>query len=201
MGRYFTPRCIGLHVTLLVLLLSFGWLTQWQLGRALAGNTLSWAYTFEWPLFAGYAVYVWWQLIHDQPDGVSTGGPRRPRGADGDRPGLPPARLGPDRRSPEERGHRRLGATIDEETGGRGERFTEQTPEEAAALARYNRYLARARGVDQRRDAGPEASSVTGPTGAVAGERRPHPTRLIGAAVAVRAAPQGRMTAPWCATG
>jgi hypothetical protein len=30
---------------------------------------------------------------------------------------------------------------IDEEAGGRGERFATQTPEEAAELAEYNRYL------------------------------------------------------------
>ena len=42
-------------------------LTWWQFERAYNGNTLSWAYTFEWPLFAGYAIYVWWQLIHDDP--------------------------------------------------------------------------------------------------------------------------------------
>ena len=33
-------------------------------------------------------------------------------------------------------------APIDAVTGGRGERFTAQTPEEAARLAEYNRYLA-----------------------------------------------------------
>ena len=44
-----------MHVTLLVLLPAFAWLTWWQLERALGGNTLSWAYTFEWPLFAIYA--------------------------------------------------------------------------------------------------------------------------------------------------
>ena len=31
---------------------------------------------------------------------------------------------------------------IDAERGGKGERFTAQTPEEAARLAEYNRYLA-----------------------------------------------------------
>ena len=31
---------------------------------------------------------------------------------------------------------------IDEARGGRGERFAPQTPEEAARLAEYNRYLA-----------------------------------------------------------
>ena len=69
--RYFTPRCIGMHVTLLILLPAFAWLTWWQLERALGGNTLSWAYTFEWPLFAVYAIYVWWQLIHDQTTAVT----------------------------------------------------------------------------------------------------------------------------------
>ncbi len=71
MRRYFTPRCIALHITLLVVLPAFAFLTKWQLDRALAGNTLSWAYTFEWPLFAGYAVYVWWQLVHDHTTAVT----------------------------------------------------------------------------------------------------------------------------------
>ena len=35
------------------------WLGDWQLHRALGGNGLSWAYTFEWPLFAGFAVVFW----------------------------------------------------------------------------------------------------------------------------------------------
>ncbi len=40
----------------------------WQLSRALAGNELSWAYVFEWPLFAAYAVYMWWRLLHESPE-------------------------------------------------------------------------------------------------------------------------------------
>ena len=139
--HYLTPRCIGMHVTLLILLPVFAWLTWWQLSRALAGNTLSWAYTFEWPLFAGYAFYVWWQLIHDQPT-AATGRNLPPAGAEKesevghDQPGW--ALSG---------GHRKSVAiaastTIDEKQGGRGERFAPQTPEEAAALAEYNRYLA-----------------------------------------------------------
>ena len=67
MRRYFTLRCIGMHLTLAVLLPAFTALTIWQYDRATSGNTLSWAYTFEWPLFGGYAIYVWWQLIHDDP--------------------------------------------------------------------------------------------------------------------------------------
>jgi hypothetical protein len=41
----------------------------WQATRALSGNTLSWAYTFEWPVFAGYALYMWWKLLHDEDTG------------------------------------------------------------------------------------------------------------------------------------
>ncbi len=33
--------------------------------RARAGNTLSWAYVFEWPIFGAYAVYVWRKLLRD----------------------------------------------------------------------------------------------------------------------------------------
>jgi hypothetical protein len=42
------------------------WLGDWQFHRALAGNALSWAYTFEWPLFAGFAVVFWAKTIRDE---------------------------------------------------------------------------------------------------------------------------------------
>ncbi len=129
-----------MHVTLLILLPTFAWLTRWQLSRALGGNTLSWAYTFEWPLFAGYAIYVWWQLIHDQPNAVSRRvlPPSVSAGADDghDQPGW--ALSGGRKKNVAIAAN----SVIDEDTGGRGERFRPQTPDEAAALARYNRYLA-----------------------------------------------------------
>jgi hypothetical protein len=137
--RYFAPRLIGMHVTLLVILPTFAWLTWWQLGRALGGNTLSWAYTFEWPLFAGYAVYVWWQLIHDR----STGVPRLPAASGAEESGgegiLEPgwALTGGRRRNVAIA----AGSAVEEERPG-GERFAPQTSEEAARLAEYNRYLA-----------------------------------------------------------
>ena len=34
--------------------------------RALGGNALSWAYVFEWPLFALFAVYMWWKVLHPE---------------------------------------------------------------------------------------------------------------------------------------
>ncbi len=66
MRKYFSWRCIGLHVLVLVLVPAFllaGW---WQYQVALGGNELSWVYTVEWPLFALYAAYIWWKLIHDE---------------------------------------------------------------------------------------------------------------------------------------
>jgi hypothetical protein len=145
--RYFTPRCVGMHVTLLVLLPAFAWLTWWQLERALGGNTLSWAYTFEWPLFAIYAIYVWWQLIHDHTTAVTrrilpssaTGA----ESADGhDQPGW--ALSGGRRKNVAIA----ASSAVENEAGARRERFAPQTSEEAAELAEYNRYLAELNAAD-----------------------------------------------------
>jgi hypothetical protein len=35
-----------------------------ELMRALGGHSFSWMYVFEWPLFAGFAIYMWWNLLH-----------------------------------------------------------------------------------------------------------------------------------------
>jgi hypothetical protein len=126
-----------MHATLLVILPVFAWLTAWQYGRAIHGNTLSWAYTFEWPLFAGYAVYVWWQLIHDEPTALqrrrtrSAAAAEEPSGpedvvgwalnAKHDRPDPSAPLEAPDAPDPDE--------WVDEE---------DEDPE----LAAYNRYLA-----------------------------------------------------------
>jgi len=37
-----------------------------ELHRALGGNTLSWAYVVEWPLFAAYALYMWRRLLREE---------------------------------------------------------------------------------------------------------------------------------------
>ena len=62
-----TPRRrrVFTHLTAAVVVPGCGVLCWWQVTRALSGNTLSWAYVFEWPIFGGYAVYMWWKLIHD----------------------------------------------------------------------------------------------------------------------------------------
>jgi hypothetical protein len=74
------PRWLGWHVLMVVSFWGMLWLGDWQLHRALAGNGLSWAYTFEWPLFAGFAVVFWAKTIKDEfrikrdgSDGALTG--------------------------------------------------------------------------------------------------------------------------------
>jgi hypothetical protein len=60
------PRWVGWHLLMVVSLLGMLWLGDWQFHRALSGNGLSWAYTFEWPLFAGFAVVFWARTIRDE---------------------------------------------------------------------------------------------------------------------------------------
>lgn len=52
------------HLTLLVGLVLCGLAFWFELGRAERGNALSWAYVFEWPLLAIFAIYMWWKLLH-----------------------------------------------------------------------------------------------------------------------------------------
>jgi DNA-binding transcriptional regulator of glucitol operon len=67
---WLSPRALRLHAVILIVVPGFMALCLWQLSRALGGNTLSWAYVFEWPLFAGYAIYMWWRLVHEAPEGT-----------------------------------------------------------------------------------------------------------------------------------
>jgi hypothetical protein len=66
-GIWLTRRAITLHVVIIVTVPTFAALCDWQVHRALGGNSLSWAYVFEWPFFAGYAIYMWWRFIHEAP--------------------------------------------------------------------------------------------------------------------------------------
>ncbi len=62
----YTPKWLGWHLLVAASVVGMLWLGDWQLRRAEAGNALSWAYTFEWPLFAIFAVFFWIKTIRDE---------------------------------------------------------------------------------------------------------------------------------------
>src|SRR6516225_7219168 len=61
-----TPRWLGWTAFVIAAIAGMLWLGDWQLRRALAGNTLSWAYTFEWPIFAIFGVVFWVKTVRDE---------------------------------------------------------------------------------------------------------------------------------------
>ncbi len=110
---WFSARALKLHAVILVVVPAFLALCIWQIDRATGGNELSWAYVFEWPFFAAYAVYMWWRLLHAVPDGTA-----------------PPATAGGDS------GGRTLTGTDEPPAE------TAQDKQEDAERAAYNEYLA-----------------------------------------------------------
>jgi hypothetical protein len=76
---WFSRRAVKLHVVILIVVPAFLALCLWQVSRALGGNSLSWAYVFEWPIFAAYAIYMWWRLVHEAAE---DGSPPATAGAD-----------------------------------------------------------------------------------------------------------------------
>jgi hypothetical protein len=60
------PRWLGWHAFAVVAFWGMLWLGDWQLHRALSGNDLSWAYTFEWPLFAVAGAFFWARTMRDE---------------------------------------------------------------------------------------------------------------------------------------
>jgi hypothetical protein len=78
--KWLSMRSLRLHATVLSVVAVCVALGYWQLFRALSGNTLSWVYTFEWPFFACYAIYMWWKLLHEDPsDRTQKRGRRKPQ--------------------------------------------------------------------------------------------------------------------------
>ena len=115
-----TPKWLAWHLIMIGSVYGMLALGDWQLHRAEAGNSLSWAYTFEWPVFAVFAVVFWAKTIRDEFHPPAAAGPgdddiALPVGAVGAAP--------------------RRGAAV-----AAGE---PAAPEEEAELAAYNAYLAR----------------------------------------------------------
>jgi hypothetical protein len=61
-----TPKWLGWHAFAVVAVLGMLWLGDWQFHRAEGGNALSWAYTFEWPIFAIFGLVFWAKTIRDE---------------------------------------------------------------------------------------------------------------------------------------
>jgi hypothetical protein len=79
---------IAKHVLAIALIGGFLALGWWQVSRASAGNTLSWAYAIEWPVFAGFVGFIWFREAKE----AVRGAPReRAKAGDPDVAAAPPA--------------------------------------------------------------------------------------------------------------
>jgi hypothetical protein len=90
------PRWLAWHLFAVVAVIGMLWLGDWQFHRALGGNALSWAYTFEWPVFAVFGVVFWIKTILDEAKPGDAAGGLRPEVAAG--PGETPLPAGARRR-------------------------------------------------------------------------------------------------------
>ena len=91
MKGLWTPAWLARHFLALVLTvgcLGLGW---WQFSRAADGNAISWGYMFQWPVFGGFVVFIWFREVQLAR--------RRAAGGTGSEPGgAPPVHSAP--RSP-----------------------------------------------------------------------------------------------------
>ena len=62
----FRPKWLGWHALMVLVVLGMLALGDWQFHRAESGNSLSWAYTFEWPIFAVFVIVFWAKTIKDE---------------------------------------------------------------------------------------------------------------------------------------
>ena len=116
-----SPPWLAWHAFAVAAFWGMFWLGDWQLHRALSGNALSWAYTFEWPIFALMGAVFWAKTIRDE---IRIRSGQVTSAAAPDLPDPPGGATGPDR------------TTIAGSTSGEIELYD---PE----LAAYNAYLAR----------------------------------------------------------
>lgn len=88
MRRLLTPRWLAWHALMIILVLGMLGLAGWQLTRAAGGNMLSWGYTVQWPVFAGFVVFVWAREVRRMLRGEPAVAPSPP-------PATPPASATP----------------------------------------------------------------------------------------------------------
>jgi DNA-binding transcriptional regulator of glucitol operon len=68
-----TPRWLAWLGFVIAAVIGMLWLGLWQFRRAESGNALSWGYTFEWPLFAAFAVVFYVRTVLDEVRGRRRG--------------------------------------------------------------------------------------------------------------------------------
>ena len=77
-----SPKWWGLHLLVLVLVLTFLRLGLWQWDRAQSpsGGIQNYAYAFQWPMFAVFGVVLWWKTLRIEAAGENdeTGEAPRP---------------------------------------------------------------------------------------------------------------------------
>ena len=66
-SRWLSPRALVLHLLMVVWVVGCGVAGWWQISRAIEGNSLSFLYAIEWPVFALGGLFAWWLLIHTSP--------------------------------------------------------------------------------------------------------------------------------------
>lgn len=89
MRGLWTPAWMARHLLAIVLTagcLGLGW---WQFSRATSGNSISWGYMFQWPVFGGFVVFIWLREVQlakrkaageplEEPDAPAPETPRAP---------------------------------------------------------------------------------------------------------------------------
>jgi DNA-binding transcriptional regulator of glucitol operon len=85
--KVLTPGWLVGHALMLVAVATMLALAAWQLSRATAGNTLSWGYTLQWPVFAGFTVFLWAREARRVLRGEDQTGPAGPGAAAPERTG------------------------------------------------------------------------------------------------------------------
>ena len=69
--QWVKPRSLGFHLLYLIVAGGCGVAANWQIHRAMDGNTLSYLYAIEWPAIAIVVGIGWWQLVHDTPEDIA----------------------------------------------------------------------------------------------------------------------------------
>ena len=81
-SKWWGLRALGLHVALLAWLAMCATAAWWQVGRPIRGNSLSFMYAVEWPVFGVLGVLGWFAMLNMEKITEQQGGrATRVRGA------------------------------------------------------------------------------------------------------------------------